>query len=73
MITTKVLVDFKKRKAITTEDHRGSAAYEDLIKKGYTEVAVVKSKITFPILPGGEPFVDSYVTSEFFDPKDKYS
>lgn len=73
MITTKILIDFRRRKVVAVTDHRGSSAYLDLIQKGYVEAAVVKSKITYPNLPGGEPYVETFITSAYFDPKDKYS
>ena len=73
MITTKILVDFRRRKVVAVTDHRGSSVYTDLIQKGYVEAAVVKSRNSVYILPGAEPVVETFITSAYFDPKDKYS
>jgi len=71
MITTKILIDFRRRKVVAVTDHRGSSAYLDLIQKGYVEAAVVKSKIQSNYQP--EPVVETFITPDYFDPKDKYS
>ena len=69
MVTTKILVNFAKKKVATTTNHRGSKEYQYLIEKGYVEVAIVKSSI---IMTSLNPHAVTFVSDEYFNPKDKY-
>lgn len=64
MALLKIMVNFSARKVITTSEHRGSREFASLINKGYREVATCRA------VSNSE--VEAFVTSEYFDPADKY-
>ena len=76
MITTKIMLYSKYSptlkgrdiKIATTTEHRGSKEYQDLLAKGYQEVATVKSTIT----ESWGQQVKTFIDPNFFEPKDKY-
>lgn len=73
---TKILVQFRSEKVISTTAHRGSKEYKGLIDLGYREVCTIKPdpKTYFDARDTEfEVSVEVYINDDFFNPKHKYT
>ena len=70
MVTTKILVNWKTKKIIHTNEHRGSTEFKGFLEKGYEDAGSIKSSIVG--LDIGTVEVKAYWNAEYFDPEAKY-